>query len=107
MVLVTAASLPLARSVPALQGVLGEDNRQILAADHPAAEAVGRLNFAGYKTKRLCTGTLVAPDAVITAAQCLIDRRAGSIFSTNSRRLIWGGCRETAKSLRNRTGNLI
>jgi protease YdgD len=37
-------------------------------------EAVGRLNLDG---KGFCTGALIAPDVVLTAAHCLHDRRSG------------------------------
>ncbi|MCV6596117.1 MAG: S1 family peptidase [Mangrovicoccus sp.] len=36
--------------------------------------AVGRLNVAG---QGYCTATLIAPDQVLTAAHCLLDRRTG------------------------------
>lgn len=37
-------------------------------------EAVGRLDIAG---KGFCTGALIAPDLVLTAAHCLYDRASG------------------------------
>ena len=37
---------------------------------HPWA-SIGRLNVAGYRIRRHCTGTLVAPDLVLTAHHCL------------------------------------
>lgn len=33
-------------------------------------DAVGRLNIAGFKTRAMCTATLVAPDKILTSAHC-------------------------------------
>lgn len=34
--------------------------------------AVGRINIAGYKDRSFCTGTLIAPTQVLTAAHCVV-----------------------------------
>lgn len=48
-----------------------QDLTLLPAGDHPAWQAVGRVNAAGYRTREMCTGTLIAPDTVLTAAHCL------------------------------------
>ena len=46
-------------------------------AEQPAWNAIGRVNIAGMTRRRMCTGTLVAPDTVLTAAHCVLE--AGDI----------------------------
>lgn len=41
-------------------------------------EAVGRLDIGG---KRFCTGAMIAPDLVLTAAHCLFDKHTGERIS--------------------------
>lgn len=43
--------------------------------DAAAWEAVGRLNIGGTG---FCTGALIAPDMVLTAAHCLFDKKTGA-----------------------------
>jgi len=45
--------------------------RPILDASVPPWSAVGRVNFATTVARHHCTGVLVAPDVVLTAAHCL------------------------------------
>jgi protease YdgD len=55
-----------------LPGIIGGDDRVILDSAKWPWAAVGRLNRA---SGGFCTGTLVAPDVVLTAAHCLYDTR--------------------------------
>ncbi|GAB4521580.1 MAG: trypsin-like serine protease [Roseibium sp.] len=37
--------------------------------------SIGHVNVAGYKSTSMCTGTLVAPNVVLTAAHCLFNKK--------------------------------
>ena len=49
----------------------------ILPTTTLADPAIGRLNSAGYNRTEMCSGTLIAPDRVLTAAHCVLDPRDG------------------------------
>ena len=55
------------------EGVVGEDDRIPLAAQEEPFSAIGRLNVSGFSALRQCTGFLIAPDIVATAAHCVYD----------------------------------
>lgn len=57
-----------------LPGIQGDDDRRRIASTDWPWTAIGRVNrtTGGY-----CTGALVAPDRVLTAAHCLWDPRQG------------------------------
>lgn len=40
--------------------------------------SVGRVNMAGYRTRQGCTGTLIAPHLVLTAAHCVSPENEGA-----------------------------
>ena len=58
-------------------GIIGEDDRIALDAWDTPFNAIGRLNVSGFSALRQCTGFLIAPDVVVTAAHCVMDAFRG------------------------------
>jgi len=62
-------------------GIIGEDNRVVVGGDDVPWVAVGQVNVGGYRIRKMCTGTLIAPDRVITAAHCVVDPKTRAPFA--------------------------
>lgn len=70
--------------------------RKMLTGDDSRGwEAVGRLNIAG---RNMCTGALIAPDLVLTAAHCLFDKQTGQRVDATKIEFLagWRGGRASA-----------
>lgn len=84
-----AASAP---PEPAHPGIVGTDDRRPLPAAEPELAAIGRVNSEGGG---FCTGTLIAPDRVLTAAHCLWDARRHGLLRSDRLHFVAGWRRGT------------
>lgn len=64
----------------------------------PGWEAVGRLNISG---RNMCTGSLIAPNLVITAAHCLFDPASGRAIDPTTIKFEAGLMGRRSKASRN------
>ena len=72
----------LAQAQTQSQTVAPTDARPPLIAESQRFQwqSIGQVAVGGFKSRGLCTGTLIAPDKVLTAAHCVIDRKTGEAF---------------------------
>src|SRR5262245_52586912 len=62
-------------------GIIGDDNRVAVVSDAPPWNSIGHVNIDGYRRVIKCSGVLVAPSVVLTAAHCVIDEGTHTAFS--------------------------
>ncbi len=58
-----------------------EQDIQVVDSDNAPWPSIGRVNVAGYRRTFMCTGTLIAPNIVLTAAHCLYNRFSRKPFA--------------------------
>ncbi len=87
--LLILATLGVACSSPAL--ALDLETRRMLNAEESAPwKGIGRVNVENGRQAGMCTGTLVAPDLVLTAAHCVIDPATGTVFQPGNVHFVAG-----------------
>lgn len=87
--------------LPALPGLGAQDPRQVVPVGEAPWSSLGRLQTeAGGR----CTGTLIAPDTVLTAAHCLVSPRGGGFVHPNTVHFLMGYERGRATARRRAVG---
>ena len=79
LIAVGLVKLGLLIGLPARAAEVGLDTL-MSAEDSRSWRGVGRVNVTDHRRRVMCTGTLIAPDVVLTAAHCLISRRTGRLY---------------------------
>lgn len=74
-ILAVAIGAATGKTLEPYPGVIGSDDRVPLTKPEAFWHAVGKIDLTGFSWFGNCTGILVAPDRVITAAHCIVDPR--------------------------------
>jgi len=85
------AAICLALLLPAAPGAVELDRlRMLTPEEHEPWRGVGRVNIATFDERGMCTGTLISPDLVLTAAHCVVSAKTGELFSPGNVHFVAG-----------------
>ena len=73
-------ALPAQAGIDFAPGIIGKDDRKPVDNSAPPWSAIGQVNVGGYRVRASCSGTLIAPRVVLTAAHCMWDIFRGKTF---------------------------
>ncbi|MEL6980537.1 MAG: trypsin-like peptidase domain-containing protein [Pseudomonadota bacterium] len=79
-------------------GVIGVDDRRLIEDASSFWDAIGQVNIGGFRSRGQCTGALIAPDRVLTAAHCLVNPRTGAPFPLSDIHFLAGADRGAWKA---------
>ena len=82
IILAVPGSFP-ASALNRVLGVIGTDEREHVYEAGAPWDAIGQINISGYRSRGMCTGTLIGPDRVVTAAHCLLDPRTNTAYAAS------------------------
>lgn len=75
-------------------GVIGKDDRKVIDSWAKPWAAVGHVNVAGFRKRKSCTGTLIGPKTVLTAAHCVFNQSTSKPYRTDNIHFVAGVQRE-------------
>jgi protease YdgD len=85
-----SASADMHMLVPLLPGVGNDDSRGRLDPEKGPWRAVGKLQVATVNRRQTCTGTLIGPSTVLTAAHCVLNAATHRNFAPESMHFLIG-----------------